>query len=70
MGRPLRIEYEGAVYHVTARSNARSDIYLSDSDRDLFLDVLAYAVDRCGWICHAGHRSICRGAAFYGQSID
>jgi len=53
MGRPLRIEYEGAVYHVTARGNARSDIYLSDSDRDLFLDVLAYVVDRFGWICHA-----------------
>jgi len=45
MGRPLRIEYEGAVYHVIARGNARSDIYLSDSDRELFLDILAYVVD-------------------------
>ncbi|MBL4775977.1 MAG: transposase [Mariprofundus sp.] len=53
MARPLRIEYEGAVYHVTARGNARSDIYLSDSDRELFLDALAYVVDRFGWICHA-----------------
>ena len=53
MARPLRIEYEGAVYHVTARGNARSDIYLSDSDRELFLDALSYVVDRFGWICHA-----------------
>jgi len=28
MSRPLRIEFEGGVYHVTARGNARSDIYL------------------------------------------
>jgi len=53
MARPLRIEYEGAVYHVTSRGNARSDIYLSDEDRESFLDVLEYVVDRFGWICHA-----------------
>jgi len=53
MARPLRIEYEGAVYHITARGNARSDIYLSDEDRQMFLDVLAYVVNRFGWICHA-----------------
>ncbi|MDX8378985.1 MAG: transposase [Gallionella sp.] len=52
MSRLLRIEYEGAVYHVTARGNARSDIYLSDSGRELFLDALAYVVDRFGWVCH------------------
>lgn len=38
MARPLRIEYEGPVYHVTSRGNARADIYLSDSDREMFLD--------------------------------
>jgi len=53
MARPLRIEYEGAVYHVTSRGNARSDIYLSDEDRETFLDVLGHVVDRFGWICHA-----------------
>jgi len=53
MARPLRIEYEGAVYHVTSRGNARSDIYLSDDDRDIFLDVLGHVVDRFGWLCHA-----------------
>ena len=53
MSRPLRIEYEGAVYHVTSRGNARGDIYLSDDDRELFLDVLSHVVDRFKWVCHA-----------------
>jgi len=53
MSRPLRIEYEGALYHVTSRGNAQSDIYLSDDDRDMFLSVLSHVVDRFGWICHA-----------------
>ena len=35
----LRIEYAGAVYHVTSRGNARSDIFLSADDRDVLLDV-------------------------------
>jgi len=53
MARPLRIEYEGAVYHVTSRGNAKSDIYMDDEDREMFLDVLQYAVERFGWQCHA-----------------
>jgi len=53
MARPLRIEYEGAVYHVTSRGNARADIYLSDDDREMFLDVLGHVVERFGWVCHA-----------------
>ena len=53
MARPLRIEYEGAVYHVTSRGNAKSDIYLDDADRELFFGVLEYVVDRFGWKCHA-----------------
>ena len=53
MSRPLRIKFEGGVYHVTARGNARSDIYLSDEDREMFLAVLAYVVDRFAWVCPA-----------------
>ena len=40
MARPLRIEFPGAVYHLTARGNARQDIYLDDTDRCTFLDLL------------------------------
>lgn len=37
MARPLRIEFVGALYHVTARGNAREEIYRSDVDRHQFL---------------------------------
>ena len=33
MARPLRIEFAGALYHVTARGNAQEDIFGDDNDR-------------------------------------
>ena len=33
MARPLRIEFAGALYHVTSRGNAQQDIYIDDEDR-------------------------------------
>jgi REP element-mobilizing transposase RayT len=53
MARPLRLEFEGAVYHLTARGNAGQAIFLNDNDRQRFLDALSEVVDRFGWICHA-----------------
>jgi len=53
MARPLRIQYEGAVYHVTSRGNARQDIFLDDKDRSDFLESLARIADRFDWLCHA-----------------
>ena len=53
MARPLRIEYAGALYHVTARGNARADIYFEDSDRRDFLALLAQACEEFHWLCHA-----------------
>jgi len=53
MARPLRIQFEGAVYHVTSRGNARQEIFLDDKDRNSFLETLGRVVDRFGWICHA-----------------
>ena len=53
MARPLRIEYPGAVYHVTSRGNARRKIYLDDEDREMFLATLAWVGERFGWICHS-----------------
>lgn len=53
MSRPLRIEYAGAVYHLTSRGNARQDIYLDDDDRRDFLDLLAGVCRRHGWLCHS-----------------
>jgi REP element-mobilizing transposase RayT len=53
MARPLRIEYDGALYHVTSRGNERKPIFKDDNDRDLYLTILAKVTDRFHWICHA-----------------
>ena len=53
MARPLRIEFPGAVYHVTSRGNARQDIVADDQDRAAFLMFLVHVIDRYGWLCHA-----------------
>lgn len=53
MARQLRIEYPGAVYHVTARGNGRCSIYSDDDDRGQFLKILRFAIERYGWYCHA-----------------
>lgn len=53
MARPLRIEFPGAIYHVTSRGNARRKVFLDDADRKAFLATLAWVVGRFQWICHA-----------------
>lgn len=46
MARPLRIEYQGALYHVTSRGDHREDIYRDDNDRLAWLHVLALSCSR------------------------
>ncbi len=53
MARPLRVEYPGAVYHVTARGNARMPIFEDDRDRTDFLKLIKEALERFKWHCHA-----------------
>ena len=53
MARPLRIEFPGALYHVTAKGNARQDIFLDDEDREQFLAVLSRVVSRFHLLLHA-----------------
>ena len=45
MGRPLRIEYPGALYHVTSRGNERRDIFLDDSDRSILIYLMKKHTD-------------------------
>jgi putative transposase len=40
MARQLRIEFEGAFYHVTSRGNMRARIFFEDNDREKFLEIL------------------------------
>lgn len=53
MARQLRIEFPGAVYHVTSRGNARGRLFLHESDEATYLATLARVVADCRWLCHA-----------------
>lgn len=53
MARPLRIEYEGAVYHVTSRGNGRKSIFKDESDKELFLSRLEKVNKLYNWLCYA-----------------
>jgi len=53
MARPLRLEFPGALYHVTARGNRRESIYQDDKDRREFLVLLGDVCDRDNWCVHA-----------------
>ena len=53
MARPLRLEFAGALYHVTARGNARAEIFLDDEDRCSFLTLLGTEVSQQGWRLYA-----------------
>ena len=49
MSRPLRLEFAGALYHVTSRGNRREAIYDDEEDRQRFLDLLGDVCDRFRW---------------------
>ncbi|MEE8364559.1 MAG: transposase [Gammaproteobacteria bacterium] len=53
MARPLRIEFAGALYHVTARGDRQEDIFSTDIDRKAFLEILEQVVERFNWLIHA-----------------
>ena len=53
MSRPLRIEFAGALYHITARGDRREPIYEDDDDRRSFLDILGTVTGHFNWLCHA-----------------
>lgn len=45
MARKLRVEYKGAIYHVTVRSNGGHELFDDDTDRRYLLDRLAEAAE-------------------------
>jgi putative transposase len=53
VARPLRLEFPGALYHVTARGNERKPIVRDDVDRELWLQTAERAVSRCDWVVYA-----------------
>ncbi len=53
MTRPLRLEFPGALYHVTSRGDGREDIFRGDGDRQVFLALLGDICERFNWWAHA-----------------
>jgi REP element-mobilizing transposase RayT len=53
MGRKLRIEYAGAIYHVMSRGDRREPIFKDDQDRETLLELLGQCCERTGWLVHA-----------------
>ena len=49
MARPLRLEFPGARYHITSRGDGCEEIYRGNSDRLIFLELLADVCERFNW---------------------
>ncbi len=47
MAGPLRIEFLGALYHITSRGDGREDIYLDDAGREMFFLFWKRFEDQC-----------------------
>jgi len=53
MARPLRIEYKGALYHLTGRGNRREAVFADEEDWERFLSLLAESLRRYQVVLHA-----------------
>ncbi len=53
MARPLRLSFENAVYHITARGNRKENIFYSNRDRNVFLDKMNETFGKYSLICYA-----------------
>src|SRR2546427_3028788 len=61
MAGKLRLEYEGALYHIMSRGNQRADIFRTDADLELFLKTLGQACEKTDWQIHAWCLSAAEG---------
>lgn len=53
MARKIRIEFEGAIYHVLNRGNYRRDLFTSSGEAQAFICALQEGVRLHGWRLHA-----------------
>jgi putative transposase len=53
VSRPLRLEFPGALYHVTSRGQERGTIFRDACDRRYFLNLLASVVPDQAWLLHS-----------------
>jgi len=53
MARPLRLEFPGAIYHVTCRGNRREKVFSDRQDRLVWLEETARMCERFHFVIHA-----------------
>lgn len=53
MPRPLRKRFEGARYHITVRGNRRARIFLTNADRERFLEQLDHSLEQDAVVLYA-----------------
>lgn len=53
MTRPLRLEFPGALYHVTSRGDHSEAIYRDETDRLIWLDIMRRVCKRFNFVIHA-----------------
>jgi len=52
MSRPLRISFDNAVYHITARGNRKEKIFYSDDDKRIFLQKMDQTSLKYSFLCY------------------
>jgi len=53
MARHLRLSFEDATYHITARGNRKERIFYSDKDKGIFLNKMEETLEKYSFICYA-----------------
>lgn len=53
MVRPLRLAYENATYHITARGNRKENIVYSDKDKVVFIERMNATCSKYSFTCYA-----------------
>ena len=53
MSRPVRIEFPGAIYHITSKGIKGRRIFRDREDRAVFLNILDNVVSRFSWLVHS-----------------
>jgi putative transposase len=53
MARQVRIQFQGAVYHVMGRGDRRENIIGDDKDRRMFIETFGEACEKTGWLVYA-----------------
>jgi putative transposase len=66
MTRPLRLEFAGALYHVTSRGDRKNLIFRDDLDRLAWLSMLAKVCKRLNFVVH----SFCQMSNHYHLLIE